>query len=71
MNKSDLRGFKQVFMFEFITGIKKTGFKIFLAIMCAMAFFTMPIMLIVSNIKSKDNDADKKKEQSDSAIESL
>lgn len=71
MNKSDLRGFRQVFMFEFMTGIKKTGFKIFLAIMCAMAFFTMPIMLIVSNIKSKDNDADKKKEQSDSAIESV
>ena len=55
MNKSEFRGFKQVFMFEFITGIQKTGFKVFVAILCAMAFFTMPIILIIGKIKGDDN----------------
>ena len=55
MNKSEFRGFKQVFMFEFITGIQKAGFKVFVAILCAMAFFTMPIILIIGKIKGDDN----------------
>ena len=55
MNKSEFRGFKQVFMFEFITGIQKTGFKVFIAILCAIAFLTMPIILIIGKIKGDDN----------------
>ncbi|MCR5099907.1 MAG: ABC transporter permease [Butyrivibrio sp.] len=55
MNKSDFAGFKQVFIFEFITGIKKTGFKVFLAILCAMSFLTTPIILILGNLKSGEN----------------
>ncbi|SFD03901.1 ABC transporter permease [Butyrivibrio sp. YAB3001] len=55
MNKSDFRGFKQVFLFEFMTGIKKSSFKVFLIIMCALAFFTTPILVIVGNIKGEQN----------------
>lgn len=55
MNKSEFRGFKQVFMFEFMTGIQKTGFKVFIAILCAVAFLTMPIMLLIGKIKGDDN----------------
>ncbi len=54
MNKSDFAGFKQVFIFEFMTGIKKTGFKVFLAILCAMSFLTTPIILILGNLKSDE-----------------
>ena len=52
MNKTEFRGFKQVFVFELFTGLQKTGFKVFLGIMCAIAFFTTPIMIIAGNIKS-------------------
>lgn len=55
VNKSDFRGFKQVFLFEFITGIKKTTFKVFLAIICAMAFCAMPIIIIIGKISSTDD----------------
>lgn len=56
MNKNEFRGFKQVFLFEFLTGIKKTGFKVFLGIICALAFFISPIMVIVGNMKSGDSE---------------
>lgn len=55
MNKNDFRGFKQVFLFEFMTGIKKTAFKIYLAIICAIALLAMPIMVIIGNIKGDDS----------------
>ena len=45
MNKSDFVGFKQVFLFEFMTGIKKKGFLSFLAVLCVMGFVTMPAMM--------------------------
>ena len=69
MNKNDLRGFKQVFMFEFMTGIKKTGFKVFLAIICTLSFCYMPLMLIISNIKNSDDSG--KNTQTISSIESV
>lgn len=69
MNKNDLMGFKQVFLFEFMTGIKKTGFKIFLALICAISFCYMPLMLIMSNMKSTDEEKDNTK--SISSIESV
>ena len=56
MNKSEFRGFKQVFLFELLTGIKKTGFKVFLGIICAIAFFTTPILVIVGNMNSDDSE---------------
>ena len=68
MNKSEFRGFKQVFLFEFMTGIQKTGFKVFVAILCAMAFLTMPIMLIIGKMNGSD---DEKDEEVRSAIESV
>ena len=58
MNKSEFRGFKQVFLFEFMTGINKPGFKIFLAIMCVIAFFSTPVMIIIGNNKGEDEAAD-------------
>lgn len=58
MNKNEFRGFKQVFLFEFMTGIQKTGFKIFLLVICAMSFLTMPIMLILGNNKTDDDAKD-------------
>ncbi|WP_029233484.1 ABC transporter permease [Butyrivibrio sp. VCB2006] len=64
MNKSDFRGFKQVFIFEFLTGIKKTSFKIFIAVLCVMGFLTLPVMTIIGNIKSSDNGKDKTIEKS-------
>ena len=69
MNKSDFVGFKQVFLFEFMTGIKKKGFLSFLAVLCVMGFVTMPAMVIVGNIRGNDGakDGDKPK----SAIESV
>ena len=69
MNKNDLRGFKQVFMFEFMTGVKKTGFKVFLAIICTLSFCYMPLMLIISNIKNSDDSG--KNTQAISSIESV
>ena len=69
MNKNDLRGFKQVFMFEFMTGVKKTGFKVFLAIICTLSFCYMPLMLIISNIKNSDDSG--KNTQTISSIESV
>ncbi len=54
MNKSDFAGFKQVFIFEFMTGIKKKGFIVFLVILCAMSFLTTPIMLILGNLKNDE-----------------
>lgn len=65
VNKSDFRGFKQVFLFEFMTGVKKPAFISLLAIMCAMSLFIMPIMTIVENIKGGDTDDNK------TAIESV
>ena len=56
MNKSELRGFKQVFVFELLTGLQKTGFKAFLGIVCAIAFFATPIMVIIGNIKSGNSE---------------
>ena len=58
MNKNDFRGFKQVFIFEFMTGIKKTAFKIYIAIICAIALLAMPIMVIIGNIKGEDEAKD-------------
>ena len=66
MNKSDFKGFKQVFLFEFMTGIKKPVFLVFLAIICAMSLLIMPIMTIVENLKGDDTDDNKK-----SVIESV
>lgn len=56
MNKNEFRGFKQVFLFEFFTGIKKSGFKVFLGIVCALAFLTTPIMVIIGNVQSGKGD---------------
>lgn len=58
MKISEFRGFKQVFLFEFMTGVKKTSFKVFLAILCAIAFFPMPIKAILGNMKGDNNAAD-------------
>ena len=55
MNKGEFGGFKQVFMFEFMTGIQKTGFKVFIAIMCALAFLTMPVIILIGKINGNDN----------------
>lgn len=66
MNKSDFRGFKQVFLFEFVTGVKKPAFIVLLAIICAMSLLIMPIMTIVQNLKDDDTDDNKK-----SVIESI
>ncbi len=66
MKKNDFRGFKQVFLFEFMTGIKKPAFIALLAIICAMGLFITPIMLIVQNAKD-DNSKDNQK----SVIESV
>ena len=69
MNKGDFRGFKQVFLFEFMTGIKKTSFKVFLLILCAMAFFVSPILILIGNMHGdKDSGNEKKKK---SSIESV
>ena len=69
MNKSDFRGFKQVFLFEFYSGIKKTGFKAFIATLCALALFTMPVMIIVGKIKGDDTSSEKNSSKSE--IESV
>ncbi|MCR5556581.1 MAG: hypothetical protein K6F75_03345 [Butyrivibrio sp.] len=66
MNKNDFKGFKQVFLFEFMTGVKKPAFLVTLAIICIMGLVTTPIMTIVGNLK--DDGADDKKK---SAIESV
>lgn len=54
MNKSEFRGFKQVFMFEFMTGVKKPAFVWFLIIICCIAFLSTPLMLIIGNSQSDD-----------------
>ncbi len=69
MNKSDFRGFKQVFLFEFMTGVKKKSFLILVAILCILGFFSMPVMLIIGNIKSGKEA--KVSEISKSAIETV
>jgi len=69
VNKNEFRGFKQVFLFEFMTGIKKTGFKIFLLVICSISFLAMPVMLILDNNKA-DDDA-KKSAPVKAAIESV
>ena len=66
MNKNDFRGFKQVFLFEFMTGVKKPGFIVLLAIICVMGLVTQPIMMIVGNLKD-----DKADENAKSVIESV
>ena len=69
MNKGDFRGFKQVFLFEFMTGIKKTSFKVFLLILCAMAFFVSPILILIGNMHGDKDSGNGKKEKS--SIESV
>ena len=66
MNKNDFKGFKQVFLFEFMTGIKKPGFLVLLIIICAIGLLTTPIMTIVGNIKNDDA-----KDNAKSVIESV
>ena len=66
MKKNDFRGFKQVFLFEFMTGIKKPVFIVMLSIICAMGLFITPIMTIVNNMKD-----DSSKGETKSVIESV
>ena len=66
MKKNDFRGFKQVFLFEFMTGIKKPVFIVMLSIICAMGLFITPIMTIVNNMKD-----DSSKDETKSVIESV
>ena len=65
MNKNEFMGFKQVFLFEFMTGITKPAFKIFLGIVCAIAFLAMPIITIVGNIKGSEDSSDSASQKSD------
>ncbi len=65
MNKNEFRGFKQVFMFEFMTGITKPAYKAFLGTVCALAFFAMPVMTIIGNIKGADDNTDSAPQKSD------
>ena len=58
MNINDFRGFKQVFLFELMTGIKKPAFKWFLITICCIAFFTTPLMLIIGNSVGDDSDSE-------------
>ncbi len=69
MNKSDFRGFKQVFLFEFVTGVKRPGFLIFLAILCVMSFVTTPVLTLLGNKKGDEGNKDGEVEKS--AIESV
>ena len=66
VNKNDFKGFKQVFLFEFMTGVKKPAFVITLAIICIMGFVTSPIMTIVGNLRDSGTD-----EKTKTAIESV
>ncbi len=69
MNKSEFRGFKQVFLFEFMTGVRKPAFVYFLAITCALAFLSAPAMLIIGNIRGNNNSSDNAPQKS--VIESV
>ncbi len=69
MNKREFMGFKQVFLFEFMTGITKPAFTAFLGTVCAIAFLGLPIMTIIGNIKSADDKSDSAPQKSD--IESV
>ena len=71
MNKNEFRGFKQVFLFEFMTGVSKPAFKIFLAVVCAIAFLSMPIMVIIGNIKGSDESEASSNAPQRSEIESV
>ncbi len=65
MNKNEFRGFKQVFLFEFMTGVTKPAFKIFLGIVCALAFFTTPAMIIIGNIRGAKDTSDNAPQKSE------
>lgn len=56
MNKNDFMGFKQVFLFEFMTGIQKPAFKFFLVVVCVIAFFGTPLMVIIGNSRGGNSD---------------
>ena len=57
MNINEFRGFKQVFLFEFMTGVKKPAFVWFLIIICCIAFFSTPVMLIIGNLSGDNSDS--------------
>ncbi len=69
MNINEFRGFKQVFLFEFMTGVKKPAFVWFLIIICCIAFFSTPVMLIIGNLSGDNSDSSEAPQKS--AIETV